>query len=829
MVEKAFRVRSSLGLTVAIASLTSAVAAAGQAASGTRPPRGALAARAASVCEPAWVPEFGAVDGTNGRVKAMVEYDDGRGPALYLGGEFTFAGGVRTSRIARWDGETFEDVGGGIGGEVEALVVYDDGGGPALYAAGSFTTAGGQPAQRIARWDGMSWTALAGGVQDGSVWTLAVHDAGAGPQLLVGGSFTLVDGVSRSYLARWDGSTWLGSPGSAQPNSSVHAFVVHDDGSGPKLFVGGQFTQIGSFQSGPLACWNGTSWTRPGSGPAFNAVVELEVFDEGAGPVLAAGGIFGVSRWDGVTWSPLPFSGLVIPYELAAFDDGSGEKLYAGVAFDASVNPSSVVRWDGTRWVRVGDGIGAGVVDCLAVYDGGSGRELIAGGSFEQRGAKLLVNAARLAGSTWRPMGPERSLSGDVRVLATFDDGTGGALYAGGDFVQVDGQVVNRIARWDGAGWGSLADGVSGPVKALVVHDDGSGPALYAGGSFTQAGGGVVNHIARWDGTAWSSLGAGVHPDVDSLAVFDAGSGPELYAGGGFNAAGGVPASRIARWNGASWAPLGAGLVAASGETRVRAMAVHDDGAGPALYVGGQFDSAGGVATSDIARWDGSSWTAVPFPFGVPSGTSRGVYALHVHDDGSGPALYAASFYTGAVARWDGSIWTPEIGLLGVRAFAVFDDGSGPALHVGLDRDPSNNVLKRGGASWSPLGVGVEDGGVRTLEVFRGALFAGGSFLRVLDSGDTFLGRWGSDREPPVIEAPPSVVVVDRFGTPGEVVFYEVTAGDGSGTPTLECQPPSGSVFPVGTTIVTCTATDDCLNQSSVEFPVTVVPRARRR
>jgi len=40
----------------------------------------------------------------------------------------------------------------GMNGSVEALTVFDDGGGPALYAGGQFTTAGGVAANNIAKW-----------------------------------------------------------------------------------------------------------------------------------------------------------------------------------------------------------------------------------------------------------------------------------------------------------------------------------------------------------------------------------------------------------------------------------------------------------------------------------------------------------------------------------------------------------------------------------------------------------------------------------------------------------------------------------------------------
>src|SRR6185503_12018390 len=122
----------------------------------------------------------------------------------------------------------------------------------------------------------------------------------------------------------------------------------------------------------------------------------------------------------------------------------------------------------------------------------------------------------------------------------------------------------------------------------------------------------------------------GTSDEVYALAVYDDGSGPALYAGGIFTAAGGVLANRIARWDGASWSALGSGMNA-----EVRALTMYDDGAGPALYAGGLFTTAGGVAANYIARWNGSSWSA------VGSGANNRVSALAVHDDGAGPALYA--------------------------------------------------------------------------------------------------------------------------------------------------------------------------------------------
>lgn len=72
-------------------------------------------------------------------------------------GYLTQAGGTPGNSIAKWDGSTWSPLasgatGGPQGGWVFALTVFDDGGGPALLAGGEFTVAGGAPANSIAKW-----------------------------------------------------------------------------------------------------------------------------------------------------------------------------------------------------------------------------------------------------------------------------------------------------------------------------------------------------------------------------------------------------------------------------------------------------------------------------------------------------------------------------------------------------------------------------------------------------------------------------------------------------------------------------------------------------
>ena len=109
---------------------------------------------------------------------------------------------------------------------------------------------------------------------------------------------------------------------------------------------------------------------------------------------------------------------------------------------------------------------------------------------------------------TWSSGFGQPGLNDAALAIATYDDGTGPAIYAGGAFGRADGVNAEHLAKWNGTHWASLSTGLDGNVDALAVFDDGSGPALFAGGDFTHAGGAPANHIARWDGHEWSALGA---------------------------------------------------------------------------------------------------------------------------------------------------------------------------------------------------------------------------------------------------------------------------------------------------------------------------------
>jgi hypothetical protein len=674
-------------------------------------------------------------------VYALEIFDDGSGPALYAAGKFVEAGGVPANNIARWDGSSWSALGQGLTGDalpsvvpaiVYALEVFDDGGGPRLYAGGQFTEAGGAPVSRVARWDGKQWAGINAplGSALSSVQALRVFDDGDANALYVGGNFrSCSGGMCINGLLRWDGAAWT-TPNEDGSSVDVRTITVHDDGAGETLYIGGDFSEVSGVSARNVAKWDGASWSAlgPGLSREVEALIGGSVGGErflyalGEFPLAGTLVVNNVARWDGVNWSAMQ-GGLVNAgfgngggaLAFASLGDGAQSSLFVGGVMRGAgdVDVLSIAEWDGDSWAKLGDGLDGGVF-ALETFNNSGGETLVVGGEFNSVGSKVLDQIARWDGDVWSAFesGLQTFGSSFVRAIHAFENDGFTTLFAGGRFTDVDASRTDLIIAWDGETWSPLGGGLEGVTPGAFVHvyaiastdvPSLGGPALFATGDFVRADGEVVNGIARWDGISWSALNGGIDGlefgrGGRALTVFDDGSGPALYMAGDFASVGGVPALGIARWNGEEWSAVGGGLEFFGGQGRALSLEIFDDGRGPALYVGGLFDRAGGVETTSIARWDGESWSGLDggvfSPTNVPT-----VTALAAADasSGLGRALFVGGFFSSAggvealnIARWSGSEWSSvDAGLAGglPRVYALQAVGGesevGPALYVG--------------------------------------------------------------------------------------------------------------------------------------------------
>src|SRR6266496_986842 len=207
-------------------------------------------------------------------------------------------------------------------------------------------------------------------------------------------------------------------------------------------------------------------------------------------------------------------------------------------------------------------------------------------------------------------------------------------------------------------------------LSALAV----SGSNVYAGGFFSTAGGRAVKNIAKWNGSSWSALGSGIggadlfSASVSALAV----SGSNVYAGGYFTNAGGRAASSIAKWDGSSWTALGSGM-GGGDYPLVYALAVS----GSDLYAGGNFLTAGGKVSAYVAR---AYLPALPTLSVLSSGTDVMV---------SWPSVDTASF----ALEEAGSLAAPTTWV--TNTASVTDDGTNKSVIIPATNSPQFFRLRR--------------------------------------------------------------------------------------------------------------------------------------
>ena len=251
-----------------------------------------------------------------------------------------------------------------------------------------------------------------------------------------------------------------------------------------------------------------------------------------------------------------------------------------------------------------------------------------------------------------------------------------------------------------------------------------------------------------WDPTAGVP---GADGPVYATAVYDDGNGAALFVGGDFTTIGGVAApTGLARFDGTTWTAVGTNVL--DGGT-VRALSVFESalGEGERLYIGGEFFGVGTNFIALVAAYDGTTWDTL-------AGGMEGsvVSAFQEFDPGTGPRLYAAGSFTTAggnfsegIAGWSGTTWVPiGSGAVGgtPQSLGVHDAGSGLELYIGgsftsIAGVAATNIARTDGATIAPLDVGV-NGAVRAIQSFGSNLVVGGEFTQAGITLTSFLATW---------------------------------------------------------------------------------------
>ncbi len=144
------------------------------------------------------------------------------------------------------------------------------------------------------------------------------------------------------------------------------------------------------------------------------------------------------------------------------------------------------------------------------------------------------------------------------------------------------------------------------------------------------------------------------------------------------------------------------------------------------------------------------------------------------------------------------------------------DTIAGPGTALTTTPNPSDPLVFLGPASFTVSGQVPVNGatpGTHTIFVRAADIYG-----RTHTSSTTF----SVDGTGPVITVP-APISAPATSPSGATVTYSATATDAvDGTVAVTCTPPSGSLFPLGSTTVSCTATDNVGNRSTASFAITV-------
>jgi len=388
---------------------------------------------------------------------------------------------------------------------VRTVAVQGDGG---VLFGGGFTEITGVPfngVARIRKEQGLDvdLDGSGNGSGNGSVHSVGIDTSG---NLFIGGAFTVVQGETRTHLARLAGITGTVSTGfNPIIDGPVHAVLVQPDG---KVVIGGEFTLVNSVQRLRLARLN----TDGSLDTSFNPTL------------LFNGAVYALAQApDGKIY----FGG--------SFEDAGGSgrdhfaRLNADGSLDTGFNDTGVddtvraiaLDWDQYRIYIAGDFtmVGDFLRPRLArVWPSGNinnGFNIGGHHTLSRLSLAPMPDGGVLAGLGGTSIGIQR-WSEDGSLDPTFDAGgingpvnsivrdQTGNIYIGGGFTEVGGLSRQRLARLWSNGWVDIAFSDTpitfGTVPApATVHSmllEGNGK-LVAAGEFSQVDGQGRRNIAR--------------------------------------------------------------------------------------------------------------------------------------------------------------------------------------------------------------------------------------------------------------------------------------------------------------------------------------------
>lgn len=643
---------------------------------------------------------------TNGTVE-VVEYDSIHNQ-VYLGGSFTKIG-LRYSYLAKIDSATGDVPRTYPKANSTVNAVVSDGNG-GWYIGGSFSLVGDSTRSRLAHINASGEVSAWNPSVNSTVWCLALK----GDTLFVGGQFSSIGsnsaGISR--LAAVSTTTDTAMTGwNPNVNSTVYELLIHNQ----ELLAGGAFTSVNS-----NANYKYLVAIDPQTGLARNWIpnpnnqVEALV---ASNDTLFVGGHFTtmggqthnrLSAVNLTTGLPMPWN-IVGPSSAVRTLARRGDTLYVGGDFSNWGNSSG----DYVRGVSISTGSGVWL-PATAPPNGSvytihlAGNAIYLGGTFTTISSRTIGKMARLHSVTGAI-----DTSFNVIPSSTVLDikSQNGKLFVGGSFPEIGGVLRNRAAA---------VDGFSGQIlpwdpncQASVFAIKSIEGKVFLGGTFTTLGGVSRVNIGAVNTTDGSLLSwypsSGANGDVHALELYQ----NQLMIGGRFTNCGGATRYKLAAVD-TNNATLSAWTAAITNSSQyVNTLKVYNN----LVYVGGLFTAIGNRSNDYLAAVDANSGSVTTW---IPQPNSA-VYGIETSADGT--LVFAVGNFTtvGGVSR---------VGIAAINA----TNGTLHSWNPGQSNTTNVREIKRGEGDRLFVGGLFTNIGSQPLTVPRLATFSFPS-----DSADTWV------------------------------------------------------------------------------------------
>ncbi|HEY9334050.1 MAG TPA: fibronectin type III domain-containing protein [Kribbella sp.] len=317
-----------------------------------------------------------------------------------------------------------------VNGPVWSVATSPDG--KRVVIGGDFTVVDGAARSRVAMFDVGTGKLVAG-------WDPAVNYRVAalkvtGSTVYLGGSFGSVDKMTRHRIAAVSLSTGALLPWDPDADDDVHAIELSADGT--RVFVGGGFVEIGGRSSHSLAMLSAATGAAYDM-PAAEAIPELtpdcdsrvKDIEVQGNKVFAANAGSGIGCYDGV---------------LAA-DAKTGKLIWQSHCLGATEAIKAIGNW---------------------LYKGSHAHDCSADGGFpDKTGMHHLLVYSAITGKLG-PWFPNATAGGETLVGPLSFASGGNDLWAGGDFVEVNGTPQEGLTRFTNAPGGAAPARPAAPKVA---------------------------------------------------------------------------------------------------------------------------------------------------------------------------------------------------------------------------------------------------------------------------------------------------------------------------------------------------------------------------